>query len=335
MADLKVKYMGMELKNPIVVASSQLTGSIKNIKACVDAGAAAIVLKSIFEEQILADSKAITNASDLDMHPEAWNYINQSNKEHKLNTYLQLIQDAKKEVDIPIIASINCVSHQGWTDFTQRIENVGADGLELNLFIMPTDAKISSEEIEQVYFDILEEVSNKVSIPIALKIGAYFTNPLKMIEELGKIADAMVIFNRFYRPDIDVDKMRLVPSRIYSSSNEIAGPIRWIAMLSDDVKCDIAGTTGAHSGYDVIKYILAGANVAQVCSTLYINGIEHIGVMLDEIETWMENHNIDSLDDVRGKMSQHNIDKPLSYERFQFMKAISFDDENRPDVFKR
>jgi dihydroorotate dehydrogenase (fumarate) len=334
MANLSVKYMGMTLKNPIVVASSRLASSEKSVKKCADSGVGAIVLKSIFEEQIIAESRKITDASDLNIHPEAWDYIMQSNSEKEIDDYLRLIDFAKKETDIPVIASINCSTDKGWTDFTKRIENAGADGIELNLFILPTDYKKSGEEIESLYFRIVEKVTSKVSIPVALKIGAYFTNPIRMVYKLSKTpVSAIVIFNRFYRPDIDVENLSLVPSRIYSSPHEIAGPLRWIALLSGDVECDIAGSTGAHSGLDVVKFILAGASVAQVCSTLYINGLEHVGVMLDEISGWMERHKVGSLDEIRGKMSQANMDNPVSYERVQFMKAITFDKDDQPEVF--
>ncbi len=323
MTDLSTRYMGLDLKSPIIVGSSGLTKTASRIKKCADAGAGAVVLKSIFEEQITSEvEKLIDKSQGGSWHPEAAEYISSYGHENAVGTYLETITDAKKAVSIPLIASIHCVTAGAWTDFAERAEQAGADALELNVFVMPSDPRMSSADNEQVYFDIVDAVKSKVKIPIALKIGFFFSSLAQMIDRLGKSGIAgLVLFNRFYNPGFDIENFKLKPANIFSTPDEYYRTLRWISIVSGTVGCDLAAATGIHDGETAIKQILAGANAVQVCSALYNNGVEEIGKMHQEISAWMERHEFNSLDDFRGKMSQSASTNPAGYIRVQFMKT--------------
>lgn len=323
MADLSTEYMGLKLNNPIVVASCSLTSTAKGIRLCADAGAGAVVLKSLFEEQIRVEAKDLEKYLWLSGHPEALDYIRNMSMELGPREYLILIKEAKSAVSIPVIASLNCVSPEWWTDYAMQIEASGADALELNISAMPSDPEHSDLEIETVYFRILEEVNKSVNIPFAVKIGPYFTSMARMASELGERgAAALVLFNRFYQFDIDIEKLEVVAGHHFSSPEEMNLSLRWIALLAGRVDCDLAATTGVHDGASVIKQLLAGASVAQVCSTLYINKLDQIGRMIEYVEGWLEKHGFDSVDQIRGKLSQMQSEYPESYERLQYIKAL-------------
>jgi len=314
--------MGLKLKNPIIIGSCGLTNSADGIKKLESNGAAAVVLKSIFEEQILMESSSME--TDRLPHAEEIDYIRYYTRKHNLDEYLKLVKNAKKEVSIPVIASINCISSSEWTSFAKRIEDSGADALELNVFILPGDPGQKGEEIEQVYFRIIEAVKQQVSLPLSLKISFYFSGLANMIFNLSiRGADAIVLFNRFYRPDIDLDKMEIISANVFSNPGENFLPLRWIGMTSDEAKCDLAASTGIHDGYTVIKNLLAGAKAVQVASVIYKKGAEYINVMIDQINQWMNDHNYSSLQKIIGKLSQDNIKNPVLYERAQFMKYFS------------
>lgn len=322
MVDLTTTYMGLKLKNPIIVGSSGLTNSLEKIKNLEANGAGAVVLKSIFEEQILNESNGL--ASEHSPHAEELDYLRNYVRQHDLDEYIKLIKNAKKEVKIPVIASINCISTSEWMDFAKRIQDAGADGLELNMFIMPADVKQEGEDIEKIYFDIIHEVKEKVTLPLAVKISKHFSGLANMVFNLSvRKIDAIVLFNRFYSPDIDLEKMEITASSIYSTPDEYHLPLRWVGLLSDEVKCDLAASTGIHSGESVLKNILAGAKAVQIASVLYEKGPEHIGEMLKQITDWMEKHNYDSLAKITGKLSHKHIKDPVLYQRVQFMKYFA------------
>jgi len=325
--DLHTTYLGLELKNPIIAGSSGLTGTLESIKKLEESGVAAVVLKSIFEEEILLDvSQQIKEAEKDPMIysglSETLDYIDLHIREDNLGKYLQQIRDAKKELSIPVIASINCVSNEDWIHFTRKMEEAGADALELNIFLNPAD--FSNKEFEKSYFRIIEKVLATVKIPVAIKVSKYFTRmglSLKALSETG--ISAMVLFNRFYTPDIDIEKMELAAANMFSTPKEQHETLRWIAIMSERVNCELAASTGIHKGEDVIKMLLAGATAVQVVSTLYKNGPEQIQKILTKINAWMSDKGFDSLEQFRGKVAGGYGDDPSSFERMQFMKHFS------------
>ena len=324
MVELSTKYMGMDLRNPLIVASSGLVSSLEGVEKCAESGAGAVVLKSLFEEQIEADTKELMEHIWLNGHTEAFDYVRGMGMSLGPSDYLKLIEDVKKKVTIPVIASLNCVSAKWWVDYAKQIENTGADALELNISVMPSDPNRVSEEIEKQYYDIVEGVRRHINIPIAVKIGPFFTSIARMARELYRRGvSALVLFNRFYQLDIDVDSIKLVGGNPLSSPKEMNLPLRWIALLSGRIECDFAASTGVHNGIDAIKMILAGAKAVQICSALYQNGVEQIGQVLQEMKDWMKGHNFESLSDFRGILSQGESDKSELYERLQYIKALS------------
>ncbi len=325
MANLETSYMGLKLKNPVIVGSSGLTNSVDNIIEIEKAGASAVVLKSLFEEQInMAASITYEMGEMSNYYPEAKDYIHNYSSENDVAKYLKLINDCKANVKIPVIASINCMSDNLWEEFAKKIEDAGADALELNIFVLPSDPNKSAKENEKVYFDIAEKITGMVNIPIALKLSPYFSALAKTMEMLSwtKIK-GLVLFNRFFSPDIDIERFEIKSSNIFSSPAELATSLRWVAMLSDIVKCDIAASTGVHDGKAVIKQLLAGAKAVEVASVLYKKGFAEITNMIEEIESWMDSKGFKSVDDFIGKMNVKNTENPAAYERVQFMKYFS------------
>ncbi|MCK7471184.1 MAG: dihydroorotate dehydrogenase-like protein [Desulfomicrobium escambiense] len=299
---------------------------MEGVRKCADHGAGAIVLKSLFEEQLMADVVSVESHSAPFVHPEALEYITQVGMEYGPNHYLKLIETAKKSVSTPIIASLNCVSASRWTEYAKRIENAGADGLELNITVMPSDPKRSTgtaEDIEEIYFRIIEEVKRQVKIPIALKMGPHFTLLARFAEKLSwRGVSALVLFNRFYQFDIDIEKMVLTTAHPFSTPGEMHHSLRWISLLSGKVKCDLCASTGIHDGKAVIKQLLAGATAVQVCSTLYIHGFEVLSRIRNEVEDWMKTHHHTTIDDFRGKLSRLNSANPADHERLQYIRAL-------------
>jgi dihydroorotate dehydrogenase (fumarate) len=325
MANISTTYLGLTLKNPIIVASSGLTDSVEKIVELEKHGAAAVVLKSLFEEEIIAemDTKLKQMASTGFIYPETLDYYDniQNEEEESALQYIKLIKDAKASVKIPILASINCVTSKNWTYFPRQIQEAGADALELNLFILPTDLSRSNTDNEKIYFEIIQEVLKQVSIPVSIKISYYFSNLGSMVQRLSETGiKGIVMFNRFYSPDIDIDNIKVSSGFILSSPSDLALSLRWVAIMADRVKCDIAASTGIHAGEDVVKQLLAGAKAVQVASSLYKNGSKHITNLLEELNGWMEQKKFKSIEDFRGKLAQKNIKNPAAYERIQFMK---------------
>ncbi|MCD6090553.1 MAG: dihydroorotate dehydrogenase-like protein [Bacteroidales bacterium] len=325
MANLATTYMGLKIKSPLIIGSSGLTNSIENIEKFAKLGAGAIVLKSLFEEQIMHEVSYTLKQDPLtNAYPEAEDYIKNYTKQNSVNHYLDLIKEAKKRVNIPIIASINCTSANEWTSFAKSIEAAGADGLELNIFIMPSDINRSSTENEQLYFDIINKVEKETKLPISIKLSYHFSSLANTLEKLSWTGiKSLTLFNRFFSPDIDLDKMEVKPSFVFSKAEDLGISLRWIALLSNRVRCELSASTGVHSGEAVIKELLAGAQTVQVASVLYKEGIEFVSVILETIDKWMDKKGFADIDSFKGKLSVSKTASPGAYERVQFMKHFS------------
>jgi dihydroorotate dehydrogenase (fumarate) len=323
MINLSATYMGLNLKNPIIVSSCSLSHSAEGVKRLADAGAGAVVLKSLFEEQILSDIQKLEVSAEPVAHPEEMDYLRQMGMTHKSDEYLEMIEKAKEAVDIPIIASINCVSNSAWTDYAKYIEAVGADGLELNIALMPKKSDQHPEEIENKIYKIVEIVKHNINIPIAVKLGPYFTSIPRVASNTRKSgASALVLFNRFYQPDIDINTFEFQSKNRYSSPGEMSNTLRWIAILYKKIGCSLVANTGIHDGEAAIKQILAGAAAIQICSTLYINGLSQIENMIFYIQEWMRKNEYTRLDEFRGLISQKNALQPEYFERQQYIRAL-------------
>lgn len=322
METLTTNYLGLTLKSPLIVSSSRLTSTVDGLKEAEENGAGAVVLKSLFEEQI---NHYISKLSHATSYPEADDYIAYYTRSNSVDEYLELIRNAKKALSVPVIPSINCFSSHGWTDFAVKIADSGADAIELNVFFMPLNKKQSAGDSEKVYFELIEKLRAKIKIPLALKIGYRFSNILYMIDQFYlRGVEGVVMFNRFYEPDIDINKLEIVPSSIFSSPDERRYVLRWIAMASaQDVRPDISASTGVHSGDDAIRYLLAGADSVQLCSVLYKKGMPYIKTMNQQIKDWMVKNRFSNINEFRGKLNWQNFEKPSVYERTQFMKYFS------------
>lgn len=320
--NLNTSYLGLKLNNPIIVSSSGLTKTLENLVSLEKAGAGAIVLKSLFEEQIRYEvATTIEDIGQGQLYPEADDYIKNYAMHNHLDEYLRLVSDAKKSLSIPIIASVNCTSSNQWTSFAKKIEEAGADALELNIFILPSDPNLDSIKIEQTHYDIIRAVKKEISIPIAIKMGSNFSGLANFITKLSwEGINGLVLFNRFYSPDFDLNSFDIISANMLSSPQEISTSLRWTAIMSDKVNCDIASSTGVHDGKALVKQLLAGANAVQICSTIYKNGFEIISTMKNYLVDFMIKHNYTKIDDFRGKMSFDKAVNPAAFERVQFMK---------------
>lgn len=320
MADTRVDYMGISLENPFIVSSSSLTDSAQKVRSCAEAGAGAVVLKSLFEEEIQAEIDASAEGTE---HTEAVDYIREMQTGAGLKRYTTLIRDAKAAVSIPVIASVNAVTRNWWEEHTPRLEEAGADAIELNISLMPYDYKDSEAAILDFYIKTVETVCKKVSVPVAVKIGHYFTSIPAVVDALKWAgARAVVLFNRFYQLDIDVENLRLKSGSPMSTQADLSYPLRWLTMLYGKTEAELAASSGIHQGTDAVKTILAGAQAVQVCSTLYKNGYSHLGVMQNDLTTWMDKQNFASISSFRGRLSQKRSDKPETFERLQYIQAL-------------
>ena len=322
--DLSARYGNLKLKNPIVAGSSGLTDNISSLIELEKNGAAAVVLKSLFEEEILRDMKVqlSTMSSSGFIYPETVEFYDYFDGPKETTAgYLELITQAKAKLSIPVIASINCVDSDNWTYFPSQIEKAGADALELNIFNLPSDITKTAAENEKVYFNIIEEVKKQISIPLFVKLSYYASSLAAFLVNISKTGiDGLILFNRFYNPDINLDTLELTNSAVLSSTSDIYQTLRWIAIMAERVDCSLIASTGIHDTEGIIKQILAGAAAVQVVSTLYRNGIPHLKKLLDGLEKWMIQKNYKSLDDFRGKLSQSKASNPAVYSRVQFMK---------------
>ncbi len=322
MEKLSAKYLGLTLKSPLIVSSSRLTATLDSLKTAEDSGAGAVVLKSLFEEQINYYIHSLPTSPGF---PEADDYMANYMRSNSVEEYLNLIRNAKKSLEIPVIPSINCYTSHGWTGFAKNIEIAGADAVEINVFIMPVDRKKSSIDCEKIYFDLIEKLKKVIRIPIVLKIGYRFSNILYMIDQFYmRGVEGVVMFNRFYEPDIDVNRMEVIPASIFSNETERRHVLRWIGMASaQNLKIDISASTGVHSGEDAVKYLLAGADSVQVCSVLYNKGVKYLTKMNRQISDWMEKNEFQNISDFKGKLNYARYEKPAVFERTQFMKYFS------------
>ncbi len=324
--DLTTTYMGLKLKNPLVPSASPLGRDVSTVKRMEDSGAAAVVLESLFEEQIVHEKFEMDHflAQGTESFAEATSYFPDSDMyTFGPDEYLAHIRKCKKAVDIPIIASLNGVSQGGWTEYARNMQEAGADALELNSYYLATDMNKSPQEIEDNYIEVLKAVKNAVTIPVALKLSPYFTSlsyVAKKFDEVG--VDALVLFNRFYQPDIDLENLEVVPNLVLSTSESSRVPLRWIAILYGKIKANMAATTGIHTAEDVLKMIMVGADVTQLCATLFQNGIEHIKTLIDGMNQWMEEHEYESVKQMKGSMSHKSVAEPAAYERANYMKVL-------------
>lgn len=324
MADLTTSYLGLTLENPVVVSSSGITRNLEGVLRCAEAGAGAIVLKSLFEEQIESEAEEEEESTDVSMHPEAQDYIRQMGKHLGPDDYLALVEQAKKKTDVPIIASLNSRTTKWWGNYARQLEQAGADALELNMSIMPSSFEESPEQIERRYLNIVDKVRRQTTIPLAAKIGPNFTCLPCFTSRLRKAGvAALVLFNRFYQLDINVQTMKLAPGYMFSTPQEVYEPLRWISILHPEVGCDLSASTGVHTGNEAVKLLLAGAKTVQVCSTLYKNGIDRIATIRSDIERWMTEKDYGGIDDFRGALSQSQSEQPEAYERLQYIKALT------------
>jgi dihydroorotate dehydrogenase (fumarate) len=325
MKKLTASYMGLTLRSPIIVSSSRLTSTLENLIKAEEYGAGAVVLKSLFEEQIINSINSVPVPTG---YPEADDYIAYYTKSHSVDEYIDLIIKAKKNLSIPVIPSINCFSSEGWTEFAKKIADSGADALEINVFFMPIYRKRSAADSEKVSFDLIAKLKGVINIPVAFKIGNRFSNILYMIDQLYiRGIQGVVMFNRFYEPDIDVNKLEIIPASVFSTAEERRYVLRWIAMASaQDIKIDISASTGVRNGEDAVRYLLAGASTVQVCSVLYQNGLQYIKRLNQEVSDWMTDHNFNTLSDFKGKLNWTNYYRPAVFERSQFMKHFASED---------
>lgn len=324
---LNTTYLSLNLRNPVVASASPLSKDPENILAMEDAGAAAVVMYSLFEEQIMAQSQEVDHFLNFgsQSHAEALSYFPDMERYNVgPEAYLEKIQKAKSRIDIPLIGSLNGVSEGGWTDYAQMIEQAGADALELNIYYIPTDPALTGDMIENMYLDVIRSVRSKIKIPLAVKVGPYFSSiPNMALKMVDAGADGLVLFNRFYQPDINIDRLEVEPGLILSTSYDMRKPMRWVAILHDQIPVSLAITSGAHNYEDVIKGVMAGADVVMMTSELLQNGIFRISEVLDDIKTWMTDNEYESIHQMKGSMNYNNVAEPSAYERANYLKVLN------------
>lgn len=325
--DMRTEYLGLTLKNPLVPSSSPLSRTVDSIRQLEDAGAAAVVMYSLFEEQITSESYYLDYylSHGSDSYAESLSYFPEMDHYNVgPDEYLELIRKAKATVDIPIIGSLNGVSTGGWIDYAGMIEEAGADALELNVYYIPTSAYLTGSEVEYIYTDILHDVKNHIEIPVAMKLSPYFSSMAHMAQRLYEGgASGLVLFNRFYQPDLDLETLEVVPSLRLSSSDDLRLPLRWVAMLYGRVPLDFAITSGVHTYQDALKGLMAGAKVVMMTSELLQKGTGRINEVLAEIKQWMEEHEYESVTQMIGSMSQQHVIEPAAFERANYMKVLA------------
>ncbi|MFL7840468.1 MAG: dihydroorotate dehydrogenase-like protein [Candidatus Promineifilaceae bacterium] len=325
--DLSTTYLGMKLKNPIVPSASPLSRSVSSIRKLEDAGAAAVVLYSLFEEELNQESRTLDRylTEGTESYAEALSYFPEAPTYTEIgpDSYLEHIHRVKKAVDIPIIASLNGVSTGGWVKFAKEIEGAGADALELNVYYLPTILELTGVEVEQIYIDILKDVKSVINIPVAVKLSPFFSATANMMKKLvDNGADGLVMFNRFYQPDLDLENLEVTPHLVLSTSEAMRLPMRWIAILYGRLNADFALTSGAHTADDALKAVAAGASVVQMAAELLKNGAGRIGEVLAEMSDWLYEHEYESLDVLKGSLSQINVSFPAAFERANYLEIV-------------
>ena len=330
MVDLSTTYLGLQLKNPVVASASPISKKLSGIRSLEDAGASAVVMYSLFEEQIVHDSLALDHYLNqgTESYAESVSYFpDMGHYNVGPDDYLELIHKAKQAVQIPVIGSLNGYSTGGWVGYAKKIEQAGADALELNVYYLPTDLNLTGQELEQSYIDLVRDVRSQIHIPLAIKLNPYFTALPNLCGKLAQAgANGLVLFNRFLQPDLDIETLEVTPNLVLSSSAELRMPLRWVAILYGRIQADMALTTGVHTAQDVLKAMMAGANVTMLASALLKNGVQHIGQVLADMQTWMETYEYLSIQQMKGSMSQQAVADPSAFERANYMIALtSFD----------
>ena len=330
MPELKTRYMNLDLKNPLVASASTLSKKLDGMKAMEGAGISAIVLYSLFEEEIIHESLELNHfllrgsesyAEAITYFPDLGQYNSGADK------YLELIRKAKTELSIPIIGSLNGLSSGGWLDYARRIEQAGADALELNMYFVPTDEQTSAQVLESAQIQLVQDIRKEISIPLAVKLSPFYSALPNFAREIAKAgANGLVLFNRFYQPDLDIDELEVKPHLALSTSADLLLPLRWIAILHNRIVADLALTSGMHHGVDMVKGLMAGAAVVMVASELIEKGIPRAQSMLDELSEWMDAHEYESVTQMRGSMSQRSVAEPAAFERANYMKALTLFD---------
>ncbi len=326
MSDLTTTYLGLTLKNPLVVSASPLCEDLGNLRRMEDAGAAAVVLHSLFEEQLSLESQDLDQflSAGTESFAESLTYFPEM-KEYNLGPdgYLEHLRRAKAAVGIPVIASLNGVSTGGWIGYARKMQEAGADALELNVYYIPTNPDVSSAQVEQMYVDLVRDVKASVKIPVAVKLGPYFSSMAAMARRLDQAgANALVLFNRFYQPDFDLDRLEVVPNLTLSRSEELRLRVRWVAILCGRIQADLAVTGGVHTAQDVLKCMMAGAKAAMMTSALLANGIQHLSAVRAGVVSWMEEHEYASIRQMQGSMSQRSVANPAAFERANYMRVL-------------
>jgi dihydroorotate dehydrogenase (fumarate) len=331
--DLSTPYLGMRLRNPVVVSASPLSESLDNIRRMEDAGAGAVVMHSLFEEQLTKESHRLDHYLDYgtESFAEALSYFPDASTYHVgPDAYLEKLVRAKDAVDIPVIASLNGISNGGWTRYARLFEETGVDAIELNVYYIPTNPRMIGADVDEVYLSVVRAVKQHITIPLAVKLGPFFSAPANIVHQMSQEgAGAVVLFNRFYQPDIDVEALEVLPRATLSTSSDLLLPLRWIAIMHGRVDIDLAITGGVHSHVDVLKAMMAGANVAMIASEILKNGIDRISELLVDLHQWMESNEYVSIDQMRGSMSQRHVTEPTAFERANYMRVLQ---SWRPDV---
>lgn len=326
MINLSTTYLGLTLKNPLVASSSPLCESVDNVRRMEDAGAAAVVLHSLFEEQITLESRDLDRylSYGTESFAEALTYFpDMTDYNLGPDGYLEHIRRVKAAVDIPIIGSLNGVSSGGWIRYARKIEEAGADALELNVYYIPTDPGLTCAQVEGMYVDLVRDVAASVRIPVAVKLSPYFSSMANVARRLDRAgAKALVLFNRFYQPDFDLENLEVAPNLVLSTSQELRLRLRWVAILYGTIEADLAVTGGVHTAEDVLKVMMAGARVAMMTSALLRNGIAHLSRVLADLVAWMEEHEYESIRQMQGSMSQRSVAEPAAFERANYMKVL-------------
>lgn len=337
MIDLRTNYLGFELGNPLVASSSPLTQELDNIRRLEDAGVAAIVMHSLFEEQIRYESESLDHHLDVGAHshPEALTYFPDLGR-YNLGPegYLEMIRQAKEAVDVPIIASLNGSTDGGWVEYSRLIQEAGADALELNIYFLPTDLSLDSATIEARYCQLVRHVRSEITIPLAVKLCPYFTATGRMLCELDQAgADGLVLFNRFYQPDFDLEKLEVVPNLHLSVPDELRLRLLWVAVVYGHVQADLAVTGGVHSAEDVLKAMMAGAKVAMLTSALFQHGIDYLRTLRHNLTVWMEEHEYESIRQMQGSMSRQALGDPEEFDRANYITVLGSYEVRRPAAF--
>ena len=327
MIDLSTTYLGLKLASPLVASASPLSRKVESVKELEQAGAGAVVMYSLFEEQIEHESRELdyflnygteTYAEALSYFPDLETYNIGPEK------YLNLIAELKKSVKIPVIASLNGISSGGWVDFAHRMQEAGADALELNIYFLPTDPKIDVSDLEKAYVKLVKDIRSKVNIPLAVKLSPYFTSIPNMSQKLVEAgANGLVLFNRFYQPDLEIENLEVITDLKLSTSDDLRLPLRWVAILFDRIKADLALTSGVHNSVDALKAVMAGSSAVMLASELLENGIGRVSEILSGMSSWMEEHSYQSISQMRGSLSQKTVANPAAFERANYMKVLS------------